>query len=495
MKTFLTIWLGQFISRIGTAMTRFALLIWVYEQTGSATNVALLGFAAFLPMIVISPLAGVWIDRFDRRKILIFSDLGAGVMTAVLLALVATDQLQLWHLYLAEGVAGAFEAFQIPAYTAVTSTLLPQNQYGRANGLRALANFGSQVLAPALGGLCLVWMGLSGVMMIDVLTVLTAVGMLLVVRIPPVQNDAASAPKAALGQELRVGFRLIWQHKGLTALVGITTLIHFFAALTWLSIMPAMILARSGNNELALAGVQSAMGIGGVLGGILMSAWGGPWRKIHGFLLGIAFSFLLGDIPLAIGRSLPIWIIAAGLGSFFIPILSGSNDAIWQSIVPQAVQGRVFSVRTMLNNAFLPVGYLLGGTLADRIMEPAMAVNGQLAPMFGWLVGTGSGAGMALMYIGSAVLAIAVCLLAYLFPAVRRVEDIKWGGAGEYRPSAVPASADAGERYAEKELLDEPVVKSFRLLPLVKGKRFLGDKDNETHPRNHQRPATPVPDP
>lgn len=438
MKTFLTIWLGQFISRIGTAMTRFALLIWVYEQTGSATNVALLGFAAFLPMVLVSPFAGVWIDRFDRRKILMLADAGAGVMTAVLLILVAAGQLQLWHLYLAEAVAGVFEAFQIPAYTAVTSTLLPQSHYSRANGLRSLADFGSQVLAPALGGLCLFWIGLSGVMVIDVVTVLLAVGALLIIRVPPVTDDTAAAPRSALRQELRVGFRIIWHYKGLATLVGITTIIHFFAALTWLSIMPAMILARTGNNELALASVQSAMGIGGVLGGILMSAWGGPRRKIHGFLLGIAVSFLLGDIPLAVGRSLPIWIAAAGLGSFFIPILSSSNDTIWQSIIPQAVQGRVFSVRTMLVNAFLPVGYLLGGILADRVMEPAMASGGSAASMFGWLVGTGPGAGMALMYVGTAVLAILVCLLAYLFPAVRHVEEIEWDFRA--RPSRPPST-------------------------------------------------------
>lgn len=423
MKTFLTIWFGQLISRIGTSMTRFALLIWAYEQTGSATSVALLGFAAFLPMILISPFAGVWIDRIDRRKVLIFSDLGAGLMTIALLLLAATNQLQLWHLYLAEALAGAFEAFQIPAYTAVMSTLLPAEQYGRANGLRSMADFGSQIIAPALGGLCLAWIGLGGVMVVDVLTFLVAIGTLLVVRIPLVAESASGSTRTAFKIELRVGFKTIWAHKGLFTLVSISTLIHFFAALTWLSIMPAMILARTGNNELALASVQSAIGIGGVLGGIVMSIWGGPRRKIHGFLLGVAFSFLLGDIPLAVGRTLPVWVFAAGMGAFLIPILGGSRETIWQTKIPQAMQGRVFSVRNMLTNTFLPAGYLLGGILADQVMEPAMAANGSLAPVFGWLVGTGPGSGMALMFVGSSVLAIVVCLLAYLFPAVRYIED------------------------------------------------------------------------
>jgi MFS transporter, DHA3 family, macrolide efflux protein len=258
------------------------------------------------------------------------------------------------------------------------------------------------------------------VMLIDVITFLAAVGTLLVVRIPAVRDTVVSG-QAAFRQDLRVGFATIWQHKGLVTLVSISSLIHFFAAFTWLSILPAMILARSGSNELALASVQSAIGIGGLLGGVVMTLWGGPRRKIHGFLLGVAFSFLLGDIPLAIGRTLPVWVLAAGTGSFFIPILGSSQETIWQTKIPQAMQGRVFSVRQMLVNAFLPAGYLLGGVLADQVMEPAMAVNGALVPTFGWLVGTGPGAGMALMFIGSSTLAILVCLLAYLFPAVRHV--------------------------------------------------------------------------
>lgn len=438
MKTFVIIWFGQFISRIGTAMTRFALLIWTYEQSGSATSVAMLGFAAFVPMILVSPLAGVWIDRFDRRKILILSDLGAGLMTIAMLLLTVSGQLQLWHLYLAEALAGAFEAFQAPAYTAVASTLLPRAQYSRGNGLRALAEHGATVLAPALGGLCLAAIGLGGVLALDVITFLVAVATLLVVRVPLV--DADSAPShAGLQRDMQVGFRVIWQHKGLAALVAISTAVHFFAAITWLSIMPAMILARSGGNEFALAGVQSAMGVAGVLGGLLMSVWGGPRRKIHGFLLGVTLSFLLGDIPLALGRSLPVWMAAAGFGAFFIPILISSRETIWQARIPLQMQGRVFSARNMLSNALLPAGYVLGGVLADRVLEPAMAAGGRLTPVFGGLVGSGPGTGMALMFLTTAVLAISICLAAYLVPAIRNVEDEE---VAPLFPNAAAAAAD-----------------------------------------------------
>ena len=425
MKTFITIWFGQFVSQIGTAMTRFALLIWAYQQTGNATTVALLGFFAFLPPILVSPFAGVWIDRIDRRKILLLTDLGAGLMTIGMLLLYRLGQLEIWHLYLAQALTGAFEAFQRPAFQAASSTLLPKEQYSRANGLRSLAEFSAQVLAPILSGLVLFWVGIAGVMAIDTATFFVALVTLLIVRLPAVTHEsvASDAVKPAFREELRVGFRYIRERRGLLGLAALMTVIEFLAALTWFAVLPAMILARSGNNELALSGVQGGMGIAGVLGGLLVSIWGGPKRKVRGFLFGIAFSFLLGDIPLAVGRSLPVWIMASAAGTFFIPILGSAHEALWQSKVSPAVQGRVFAARNMVTQSLVPLGYLLGGTLADHLLEPAMQVDGWLASSFGWLVGTGPGTGMALMFVGSAICAIILCVVGYRIPAIRNLED------------------------------------------------------------------------
>jgi MFS transporter, DHA3 family, macrolide efflux protein len=425
VKVFIIIWIGQLVSRIGTGMTRFALLIWAYQQTGEATTVALLGFFAFVPLLLVGPFAGVWVDRLDRRRIMLLSDVGAGMMTMGLLLLFSAGNLHLWHLYLAQALTGVFEAFQAPAYTAVASTLLPRAQYTRANGLRSLAEFGAQVAGPVLGGLLLGWVGIAGVMLVDLTTLLVAVVTLLLVRVPAVTGAGQLTTVSTASnfwQELLVGFRTIWQSPGLLGFALMMTAVNFFASLTWFSILPAMVLARSGQNELALASVQSAMGLGGVLGGILVSVWGGPRRKIHGVLLGIAASFLFGDIPLAIGRSLPVWVMSAAAGAFCIPLIISCYEAIWQSKVHPAMQGRVFSVRNTMSRTLTPAGYLLGGVLADRVLEPAMAVDGWLVGPLGWLVGTGPGTGMALMFIGSAVCAIFMCLGAYLIPAIRHIE-------------------------------------------------------------------------
>ena len=420
VRTFLTIWLGQFVSRVGTAMTRFALLIWAYEQTGAVTTVALLGFFGFLPYVLLSPIAGVWVDRLDRRKVMLLADLGSGVVTAALLGLFFTGSLAIWHLYAAEVITAALDTFQGPAYSAASTMLLPKELYGRASGLRSMADDGARILAPFLAGIVMAGVGLNAVLLVDMATFVVAVLTLVLIRVPDIRGQQDEAPH--FWREMRVGFDYIRGRRGLLGLTLHFTVVNFFAALTYFGVLPAMILARTGGDEVALGIVQGALGAAGLAGGLLMAAWGGPRRKIHGVLLGTALSFLLGDFLFAIGRGMAVWVIAAAASAVFIPILLGSRNAIWQAKVPPAVQGRVFATDSMLRLSLNPAGYLLAGVLADRLLEPAMAVDGALAPIFGPLVGTGPGAGMALMFVGTATLGSLTSLLAYLFPAVRHVE-------------------------------------------------------------------------
>ncbi len=424
MRTFTIIWCGQLVSLVGTAMTRFALLIWVYEQTGAATPVALLGVFSFGASVVACPFAGVVIDRMDRRLVMIWADLGAGLMTLGLFVLFTTDHLHVWHLYLAQALTGVFEAFQIPAYSAAITTLIPKQHYVRASGMRSLADAASQVSAPLFAGFLLILVGIGGVMLIDVATLLVAVGTLLCVRVPRLampQDD--TAPRRDTWRELRVGFEYIFQRPGLLGLMLIYTGMNLFAALTYYSILPAMVLARSGQDRMALASVQAALGAGGLVGGLCVSIWGGPKRRLHGILAAAAASFLLGDFLFAVGRSVAVWVVAACIAEFFVPIIMGSDRAIWQAKVVPQVQGRVFSVQRMLRQAMMPLGYLLAGPLADHVFEPAMAPGGSLVALFGWLVGIGAGAGMAVMFLCTGLLGMLMSLSGYAFRAVRPVED------------------------------------------------------------------------
>ena len=421
MRTFLVVWFGQLVSQIGTAMSTFALLIWIYEHTGRATSVALLGFFWFLPVIALAPFAGVWIDRHDRRCIMLLADTGQAVATLGVLLLYVTGRLEVWHLYVAEAASGLGWAFQGPAYTAATTMLLPKEHYARASGLRSVATFGADAVAPVLAGVAIVGIGIGGVLVVDLVTFLFAVATLATVHVPrpPV---SASHDTGGFGDQLRAGFSYMRTRRGLLGLMGIYTGINLFAALTYYAILPPMILARTGRDTIALASVQSALGAGAVAGGLVMGLWGGPRRKIHGVLAGAAISFLTGDFLFAVGRTIPMWIVAALIGSFFVPVIMASDLAIWQSKVPPALQGRVFSIRSAVRMSMMPLGYLLGGVLADNWFEPAMT-RGAMATAFGWLVGTGPGAGMAVMFLITAIAGTVMALAGYLFRAVRDVES------------------------------------------------------------------------
>ena len=428
VRTFLLIWFGQLVSVLGTGITRFALLLWAYQQTIAAgqpaTTVALLGFCAYIPYLLCSPLAGVVVDRVDRRRVMLCADVGAGALTLGLWACYTLGDLRLWQLYVAEALTGACEAFQVPAYTAATSLLVAKASYGRVNGLRALAEAASQVLAPVLAGILLPWIALPGILLLDVTTVCVACLTLLTVRIPPPPGALDDGPTAeGWWPQVSYGFRYIRRSPGLWGLLGIYVGMNGCAALTYFSILPAMVLARSGNNARALATVQMALGLGGVVGGLLASVWRGPQRRIHTVLLGAACSFFLGDVLFATGREVRVWSLAALSGAFFIPLIMSANRAIWQTHVPPAVQGRVFAVQSMLQQLSMPLGYLVAGPLADGVFEPAMQPGRTLSALLGGLVGTGPGAGMAVMFLGTALLGTMMSLSGYLVRAVRCVED------------------------------------------------------------------------
>ncbi len=423
MQKFSLIWFAQMLSQFGTATTRFSLMIWAYQQTGKATPLALLGFFSYILFILISPVAGVVVDRLDRRLVMIISDLGAGLMTLILLLLYSSDQLQIWHLYIAVALTGAFEAFQLPAYTASISLLVTKEKYGRVSGMRSFSEAASQVIAPAIAAQLLLAFGLGGVMLIDIVSFFVGIIPLLFISIPRiVQIDEHGQPSRRIRADLATGFQYIRQRPGLLGLLGIYVGINVTAALTYYAILAPMVLARTGGDQVALGNVQAAMGVGGIIGGILMSVWGGPKRRIHGIFLVGAFSFLTGDFLMAVGRTPAVWMFAILFATIFVPIIVGSKQTIWQSKVPPALQGRVFAARGAIEQIGMPIGYLIAGPLADKLLEPAMREGGSLANIFGGLLGTGPGAGMAFMFLCTSIAGTIICLSGYGFPQVRHVE-------------------------------------------------------------------------
>lgn len=443
MAAFLLIQIGQSISLLGSSMTGFALSIWAYQLTGSATALALVAFFNFGPAVLLSPLAGALVDRWNRKLVMMFSDLGAALGTLTVFILYANGSLEIWHLYVVGAFTGAMQAFQFPAYSAAITMMIPKEQYGRASGLMSLAEPVATIFAPLLAGTLIGLIGIDGIMIIDLLTFSAAFSALALVAIPQPETTAEGrAARGSLWQESLYGFGYILKRPSLLGLQLTFLYINLVATISF-TVMTPMILARTGSDALALASVMSVGSIGGVAGGLLMSAWGGPKRRVHGVLLGMAVSSLLASIPLGLAGPLALWSFGNFMFGLILPVINGSNQALWQAKVAPDLQGRVFSVRRLIAQVTAPIGMLLAGPLADRVFEPAMQAGQPLAAALGGLVGVGPGAGMGLMFVITGVFGIIGGLAGYLVPVIRNAEDLLPDHNVEPRQLAPDAPAPA----------------------------------------------------
>lgn len=418
-SAFLIILGGQFLSILGSGMTTFALTIWAWQETGQALSLALIAFFAFSPAIVLGPLIGVLIDRWKRKSLLILSDLAASLSSVLLLILYLTGQLEMWHLYVVSLWNGIFNALQLPTFSAAITTLIPKERYTRANGLRSIISSLSIILAPAMAGVLLSISSLGLILWIDIITFCIASVALLVVSIPQ-PPKSIKTPKNFVS-EVTLGFKYLLERKGLFGLLLSFTAFNFVVMVGIILLSP-MVLARTGNNELALGTLRGAVGLGGILGGIFVSLWSGlSQRKVHGILLALTLGSL-SLTGLGLGSHLLVWIVTAFLASFFLPIADALFGAINQAKIPPEIQGKVFASSRMISNTATPLAMILSGLLADRVFEPAMRFGGAWANTFVWLVGTGPGSGMALLLIASGLFGTIVSTVAFLYRPLRNLE-------------------------------------------------------------------------
>ena len=422
MRGFTVIWGGQFFSMLGTNMTNFALTIWAWQVTGKATTLALTGLAYVLPNILLYPVAGALVDRWNRKLVMMLSDIAAGISTLVILLLLTSGRLQIWHLYITGAFAGMFQSFQFPAYSAAVSTMVEKEEYTRASGMLSLAQSTSGIFSPVAAGVLLPLIGTKGILVFDLASIGLAVAALFLVNIPqPVVKLVEE--KRSLLEDTLFGFKYIRARPGLLGLQLFFFTINFIGSLGFPLLAP-MILSRTGDDTIILGAVRSAFGAGGVVGGLLLSAWGGPKKRVHGVLTGMALSCLFGYVALGLGKDLYTWSIGAFLMMLFNPLINGSNQAIWQSKVPPEMQGRVFGTRAMIAMISQPVAMAITGPLADKFLIPGMMEGGLIAPYFGWLVGVGPGTGISLLWLFLGVIGCVCSLAGYLFKTIRDVESI-----------------------------------------------------------------------
>ena len=284
--------------------------------------------------------------------------------------------------------------------------------------------------------------GLLALLVIDLVSAAFAIGSLLFVHIPqPEKSEAGEKAKSSFWREAIFGFGYIFKRPSLLGLQLVFLTANFFSSLGF-SVFAPMILSRTDSNEIVFASIQTAFSIGGIAGGLAIGAWGGFKRRVHGVLLGWALAGI-GMAGLGLSQALVGWLIFGVISALVGPLINSSNQAIWQAKVPPDVQGRVFATRRLIAWLVSPLGQFIAGPIADKVFEPAMQTGGALTGAFGWLVGTGPGAGMGLQTFLAGILSVAIGLGAYLFPVVRNAEDI----LPDHDADA--ASAEATEATAE----------------------------------------------
>ncbi|MBD2730870.1 MFS transporter [Nostoc sp. FACHB-892] len=420
MRVFIIIWLGQLVSLVGSGLTSFALGVWVYQRTGSVTDFSLISLFTTLPLVLVSPFAGAFVDRWDRRKTMFYSDLGAGISTIAIALLLFSGRLELWHIYLATAVSSICKAFQLPAYTAASTTLVPKEHLHRVGGLTQMGQSVAELASPVLAGILVVTIQIQGVLLIDFCTFCFALITLLIVKFPKYESTNVDAIKKS---SLLGDISSAWHY--ITTRTGLLGLQIFFAATNFLQGIVEVLATPLILSFVSPAVAGSILSIGGsgmLFGSIVMSIWKGPKRRVN-VVFGFLFLNGLSMIVAGLRASPALFTLAVFLFCYGLPMINGSNQIIIQRKVPLNLQGRVFALSKMISGISFPVAYLVAGPLSDYIFEPLMAVNGPLADSIGQIIGIGKGRGIALLFIVIGTLTMIATVIAYQYPRLRRVED------------------------------------------------------------------------
>lgn len=406
MKSYLLLWGTQSFSGLGSAMTSYALVIWSYTQKGSALMTALLMVSSYAPYVLFSIFAGALSDKWNKKTVMLVCDTVAALTTVVMLILMQVGALQLWHLYLINGINGLMNTIQQPASEVAVTRLLPRKYYQRVGCMRYLASSLNSILTPVIATAVLGLAGMGAVVAFDLLTFAAAfLTLALAIRIP---EGEESQDEERILTAARQGLGYLNRERGILGLILFLAAINLVASL-YEAAFPAMILSRAGGSEKALGMVNAVIGIATLLGSILASLMKTPKSRVRVICNSLLFSMCTENFLLAFGRTPFVWCVGGFLGWIAIPLMNTNLDAIMRLRVPDNMQGRVYAVRNSLQFFTIPLGYFMGGLLVDRVFEPIMAWQTKesiLVKMFG----AGKGSGAALFFFVIAFLGIAVCL-------------------------------------------------------------------------------------
>jgi len=432
LRGFTILWVGQTVSLIGSALTSFALYVWVLQQTHSVTRYTLIAVVASLPAILLGPLTGVAVDRYDRRRVMLAADALSALTSLAVLALVLRGALRVWEVYPIVMVTTLLASLRVPAFSASITLLVPQRHYARAAGLRQSSEAGAAIVAPVVAGFLLAAIGLASVIAVDLITFLAGLASTLVVAIPrpPADSEHAAAGGSSWWRQAGYGWTYLHARRPLLRLLIYISLLNLLVGQAIILFAPLVLAFASSR---ALGAVLSLAGAGGLAGGLLVGITGGPRKRMLGI---VGFALLAGPAMFVVGSTRLLPLIAAGAFTvaFGLPLINSSAQAIFQAKVAPEVQGRVFAFRRIVGQISSPITYLLAGPLADRVFEPLMMSRRPLALALARVTGAGNGRGIAVIFLLCGVATLLLGLCGLVSHRLNRLEDevpdaLQGGGA------------------------------------------------------------------
>jgi len=408
LKDFYILWGTQGLSQLGSAMTNFALTLWLYQETGSALQTALLSICSYAPYVILSIFAGALSDKWDKKRTMLVCDTIAAFCTILVFVLLKTGLLRAWHLYLLNALNGLMNTVQRPASDVAVTLITNKKYYQKTSALRSFSGSLITILHPMLATSLYAIGGMNAVIIVDLSTFLAAFSaLLLLVRIPNVKASAADE-KETLFASAKAGLKFLNQNRMVLTLILFLSGVNLVAS-AFDAVLPAFVLPKENGGEAVLGIVASFAGVAMLAGSLIASVLPPPKDRIRLIVITMLFSLTTDNFLMSLTRNPIAWCVAQMFGYLPVPLMSTSLDVIVRTTIPTEMQGRVYSCRNTLQFFTIPIGYFFGGWMVDVICEPFMESVSEesiLAVMFG--TEKGSGAGMMIFILG--ILGMTICL-------------------------------------------------------------------------------------
>ena len=417
-KKFLIIWFGEFVSSIGSGLTAFALAVYVFQMTGTATSVSLVILFSFLPSILLSPVAGVLADRFDRRLMMIIGDSLSALGLLFIFLIMATGEIALWQICLGVTISSIFIALLEPSYKATITDLLTEEQFSKASGLVQLAASSKYLFSPIIAGFLLTVTNTETILIIDISTFFVTVLTVMFVK-RNLQVIKKKQEKHHFLKSLVEGWYAVKENGFVMYLIMIISLVTFFIGFVQTLLTPMML---SLTDVKMLGIIQSFSSIGLIISSLIIGIFVISTKYTKQLVIGLGFA---GYFISMMGLTTNIYFIGGAIFLLFaaLPFVNTSAEVLIRKTIENEKQGRAWGIIGIISQLGYVVAYSISGLLADNVFNPLLVEGGALASTIGRVIGTGQGRGIGLLFIISGMMVVLLAVITYKNKSIKLYEN------------------------------------------------------------------------